>query len=85
MGNSELVESDHTDVIEAACIEGMRSIKLNSIQCNQPGLSADKVSLHQFDDRKTTGDHITTTSWFSRMSVTFSGRRPKIKVGKIIY
>jgi hypothetical protein len=25
MGNSELVESDHTDVIEAACIEGVCS------------------------------------------------------------
>ena len=85
MGNTELVSSSHCDVIDPETIEG------TLFKANRKGLSQNsnrllaKINIHKFDDNLANSVHIPTTSWFTRMDLTWKlapgeGTQPKLEV-----
>lgn len=82
MPATELVRSNHQDVVDAACFEGIFILLFNLF----PAYSLlAKINIHQFDDRKCDERHITISSWYTRYTITWRNgilttRAPKLHV-----
>jgi hypothetical protein len=82
MGNTELVHSNVIGVIEAACIEGVTSPV--SFLSSVSDLGQDKCSIRQLDDQGLLEKHVTTASWFCRLTLTMGQGKPKLKVSQLV-
>jgi hypothetical protein len=82
MPGTELVRSNHQDVVDVACFEG-KSTLLFYIFLFISSLA--KINIHQFDDRKCDERHITISSWYTRYTIAWrngvlTNQAPKLSV-----
>jgi hypothetical protein len=79
MGNTELIESNHRQVIDPLCIEGR--LPIHPFYMNYAMTTpTDRVNIHWFDDRGATGTHLPRSSWFTRLRLDVSGAQGRIQV-----
>lgn len=84
---TELVRSNHQDVVDVACFEGISTLLFDLFLSD---LLLAKINIHQFDDRKCDERHITISSWYTRWSITWRNgilttRAPKLHVCSIYF